>query len=163
MAKTEAQAAEELRTMVDVDAEPALTPSEVSGILRRSARYGAWIANQEFEQGEVIAPTRKNGRLYKASQSGTTGATEPTFGAGYAGQWVAENEGSANAFFWIDAGPAPSQRWNLKKAAHQVCKLKESKAIAMVTSRASGQTFNWSDMAVGWRRLAASFRTGFIK
>jgi len=53
--------------------------------------YSAWASSTSYAEGDIVIPTTRNGRRYRATNSGTSGSGEPTWPTA-AGGTVTDND-----------------------------------------------------------------------
>lgn len=135
---TEAEAREILEDMVASTVFPQLSADQITRLIRRSRRLDAslrlpdddteWAATTVYSVDDVVVPTVRNGRAYKVTVGGTSGATEPawpvTDGGTVTLDGVTYEEGNGTLSVW--AGD-----WDLNRAARDGWRIK----AGMVTNR----------------------------
>jgi len=50
-----------------------------AGFVTAQLQSAAWIPNQQYTAGTIVTPTTQNGHTYRATNNGTSGATEPSW------------------------------------------------------------------------------------
>lgn len=125
-----ATALQKLNDALQPNTEPRLTSQEVERLLDECQRAGIWAAETEYAYGAVIQPTAGNGRRYKATQSGTSGAAEPTWSVGRESQHT--DGADASPLTWTEDGPAYLGLWDVASAASEGWMMKAGKASVAV-------------------------------
>jgi hypothetical protein len=167
----EATARTQLETLVDADADPSLTSSEVSAILDRARRpdragnpitnvaanVGAWEASTVYAVGDVVTPVDVNGRYWMCVTPGRTYPTEPTwsdtkrlapFSIG-----VLDNE-----VRWTYAGTEWTPSWDINAAAAEGWRIKAGKVAGRYNFTTDGQQFARAQMIAHCRHMERMFR-----
>ena len=167
----EASARARLETILDHDADPALTPSEVDAILsasRRPDRAGnpitnvaanvpTWQASYVYAVGDVVTPTEVNGRYWMCVTPGTSDDVEPEwsdtkrlppFMVGVLDDQVR----------WTYAGTEWSPSWDLNAAAADGWRIKAGKVAGRYNFTTDGQQFARAQMIAHCRMMERMYR-----
>lgn len=121
-----------LRLYAQPDVPPVIDTAELSAILEDTARATIWAAATAYTVGDVVLPTVRNGRRYRVTQAGTSGATEPTWSTS---QQSTLTDGTSDPLLrWVEAGPDFDNVYNVRAAIHAVCDVKARKASALVAT-----------------------------
>jgi hypothetical protein len=127
---TRQAAIQKLSALVDAGEAPPLTEADLESCVDEAAGWGLWVAATAFSVGQTIAPTVANGRLYRCAESGTTDATEPTWPTernSYSGRRI--SDGTA---VWVDTGPAPTERYDMKAAQRAAWMLRATRTAKLI-------------------------------
>lgn len=149
MADTDDYAAafKELVRLVQPDTDPVLTKGggvtpdatkELDSVLVAAKVASTFAASTAYAYGAVVLPSTRNGRRYRVTQGGTSGATEPTWPTDAYGT-VTSGSGSPALTFEED-GPAPSNIYDVRRAAYEAWNLKAAKASDRVSLTSDGQS-----------------------
>lgn len=100
------------------DSEPVLTPDELDRILDKNASGVSWKAGVFYRAGVLTQPTAANQHKYQVIQSGTSGATEPSWptiedGKVTDGSVIWQEDGFEHAFAYNNT-QAAWDAWNMK-------------------------------------------------
>lgn len=131
---------EQVSLQADSLTYPALTSSEVAGIVDRTKRFSVWTASTAYTIGERVIPSTANGRVYECVCNGTSAATEPDFSTigGYSGQVFDDDStgilGDGNDLLWADVGPQPSEQYDARFATRSCWLLKAARVASEVDS-----------------------------
>jgi hypothetical protein len=158
---TEEDALRRLSRMVAAEIEPRLDENELKDLLADARRYESWGAESSVGVGDKIAPTARNGRLYRCALAGTTGTTEPVWvscGTTYYSGYLF-TDGTAR---WEDAGPLPPQAWDLNAAAEAGWKRKAALASEMVTTGSGPDRLALEQVYDHCLKMAARFGPVFV-
>lgn len=154
---TEAKARAKLFRMVAADQDPCLDADEVDEILDAAATATEWVTGTAYAVGDRVIPTTGNGRVYVCREAGTSDSTEPDWGtraSGYLGRRFTDGDD----LVWEDAGPAPTELWDLRAAAHEGWTRKAAKAASRFdVSPGDGTSFKRSQVVTHCERMAERY------
>lgn len=122
----------EVKRAVQPDVDPKLsygdgvTPdadAELDSIILTSARAVVWEAGAEVGYGNVIVPTRGNGRKYRVTTPGTLGSSEPT-------SWPTADYGSVTSgeVTLVEDGYFRGSVYDVRRAKYECFLAKRAKA-----------------------------------
>lgn len=145
------QAKARLGFMCASTSEPTLSDGDLTELLTQAKRASLWTTATAVTVGMVIQPTTPNGHRYLCTESGTTGATEPT--------WAKEKnsviyDGSAT---WREVGMAYGELYDLRYAAHLGWLRKAATVVADYSFSVDGQRFDRSDLHTHCLEMANRF------
>lgn len=97
---------------------PVLSDEDVAAILAECQRASIWEAETEYEVGQTIIPTVRNGRRYICIQAGTSGESdeEPDFTLFQTG--LTTDGDSDPQLIWQENGPDWDNVFDVNKAVH---------------------------------------------
>lgn len=133
------QAFNRLRLYVQPDVAPVISTSDLRAILTETAKATIWAAETDYNYGDVILPTVRNGHSYTVTVAGTSGETEPTWPAGQSGT-VTDGE-SDPLLVWQEAGPDFANLYNVRQAAHQAWLVKAALVAPLFSTKESGNQY----------------------
>jgi hypothetical protein len=142
----------ELKILAQTASTPALDNStEVEPILDSFKRASMWVAATAYAYGDVVVPTVLNGRMYRCTTKGTSGASEPDWpdeglwgGCKGAREWLTVTDGNVD---WEDAGALP-QVYDVRAAAVRCVQAKLGKVGAASVSASVGASWSADGVSV---------------
>ena len=156
MPLTETQAYNEVARMTQSDEYPTLTNDDLTLIVETNVRYSAWVANTAYSFGDIVVPVIQNGRLYECSTAGTTGDTNqfPEFYTAYANgiRFV------DNTVTWVDAGPANTEKYDVRSAVRAGWILKAAKVANLINSKDGSQDIQLENLHKQCLTMAERYR-----
>lgn len=165
--KTEAELRLEIKTLVQADALPVLSESQIDILVRQSFLPDTMrnvpdlaferVGNKAYVVGQKMIPMNRNGHVYVCTTAGITNATEPTF-PGDTEEVVID--GTAQ---WTENGVAKwTPTYDTFAAIGDGWEMKASMCVGNYAFSSDGQTFNRQqvydhcmDMAKSWKRRKA--------
>lgn len=121
-----------LSEWVQIDVAPKLEETEIEIILDRCKRASTWASATNYDPGDVVLPTTRNGHRYRATVGGRSGATEPSWSTT---DYSKLDEGSSDPNLrWIEDGPDYGNVYDLRRAAYECWALKERKATQFISA-----------------------------
>lgn len=136
-------ALDELARMVDPDAEPSFSITELEEVLDSHKRGSRWVAATAYSYGETVFPLTRNGHVYRVVVAGSTGPTEPAWPTTIGGSVV---DGAS----FEEAGADFTNVYDVRAAAEEIC-MRRAAATAEGVGSETGMFEHWSAMA---RRFA---------
>lgn len=123
---------EKLELTAQPDVEPTLSIGDLDAILDRNQRASRWVTVTAYSIGDVILPTVRNGHQYLVTESGTSGATEPT--------WLTADGSSVTdgTVELEESGTDYASVYDLRGAIRECWELKAAKASEYISSSDSG-------------------------
>jgi hypothetical protein len=161
---TLAQAQAELALYTENDEDPCVDTNTVNLLGQRAQEATIWAASQPYILGNRIFPATNNGRWYRCTQAGTTGATEPVwptnpatggqqvntgvFRYGYGPNWASMlTEGPELIYdetvIWRDIGVQPLSLWDIYYWAHLCWNKKRQLAATYFNFSIHGQSMQY--------------------
>jgi len=126
--------------------------------------YSSWAGTTSYSEGDIVIPTTRNGRRYRARNAGTSGSGEPS--------WPTTDEAtvSDNDITWEEyGGEHCDMEYFSEVSANEVSDGNgytiggeeiTSKALSQITTNPA--KISWDGEDVQWSGLTKTFRTGFI-
>jgi hypothetical protein len=130
----------ELRSLVQPDSSPCLTPDELEDVLDRFCRATIWESGKAFDVGEVVLPTVRNGHRYRVVKAGTTAASEPSWPVNnpwYLGQTITRQVNDGTVTF-EDDGADYNNVYDVRGAAYACWNIKTAKAVTLFNTPGIG-------------------------
>lgn len=97
---------------------PKLSDPEIQTIIERNTKFVTWTPNTAYAPGSVVVPTVRTGVLWRCTNAGTSGATEPEWQGIFDPQyywWFQDND-----IWWSANGPDTSpELYNLRQAKYE--------------------------------------------
>lgn len=142
----------ELKILAQTASAPALdNATEVEPILDSFLRAPAWVAATAYGYGDLVVPTVLNGRVYRCTTKGTSGATEPDWpDEGLWGtckgarDWLTVHDGDCD---WEDYG-ALLKVYDVRAAAVRCVQAKLGKVGASSVSTTGGASWSADGVSV---------------
>ena len=156
MPLTETQADNEVARMTQSDEYPTLTNDDLTLIVETNVRYSAWVANTAYSFGDIVVPVIQNGRLYECSTAGTTGDTNqfPEFYTAY-GNGIRFVDATVT---WVDAGPANTEKYDVRSAVRAGWILKAAKVANLINSKDGSQDIQLENLHKQCLTMAERYR-----
>jgi len=129
-----------------------------------SPSYSAWSSSTSYSKGDIVVPTSRNGRRYRATNAGTSDSGEPTWPT-TAGNTVVDNditweeyggEHADNEFF-NDVSTNEVSAGDGYTSGGQAL---SSQSLAKVSTDPAVASFDADD--VTWTSLSKTFRTAWL-
>lgn len=128
---TRDQAIQQIAFDAQANIYPSLDSTELGRIVDQCKDYDVWTASTAYAVNDVVIAPVNNGRMYRCVYGGTTSTTNPfptnpafnTYGCVY-------SDGAD--IYWVDAGAASADRWNVKKGASMAWRQKAGKVAHLL-------------------------------
>ena len=166
----ESEALRRLELMVDSSGDPALTFSEVAGVLglakvpdhfgnlpTNTSASSAWESDTSYLIGATVTASTPAGRWWTCITPGASGATEPTWPS-LAGLPRGQSTVTDGTVVWLDAGSEWAPTWDLNYAAELGWEMKAGRAAGRFDFTTDGQTFRRGQVITNCQQMAARFR-----
>lgn len=137
------------------DVPPMLSASELAEILLGEQRLAQWEDETDYEYGQVIAPTIRNGHRYRCIQAGTSGSTEPTWVTS-TGATLTEGE-SDPQLKWVEDSSDYASAFNVRAAIHAAWMMKAAKASALYATGVNQGSFRHDQVYEHCLKMAEKF------
>lgn len=151
------EALQKLSRLVDPDGSFAIPDAVLEDAIADNTRWATWAAETAYEVGARIVPAIWNGRLYKCSVRGTSGATAPDWPDASSGRVSAWKVEDGDDLVWEDDGPVKNRPYNFEGAAYDVCMAMARRNSAKTDVTDSGVSVKRSQLYAHWMAMAASF------
>jgi hypothetical protein len=112
----------ELMRKSDYAAEPVLDEFDLNTILDNNKHGKMWAADTAFAYDDRVIPLTRNGHVYRVTEAGTTGATEPVWPTEYGDTLI---DGSVT---FEEYAEHMGSIYDIRGAIHEAFLLKASKA-----------------------------------
>ena len=128
-----------------------------------SPTYSAWAASTSYSEGDIVIPTSRNGRRYRAMNAGTSASSEPTWPTTDGGQvddnditWEEYGGEHADETYWDDISGNEVSGTNYTEGGKTL-------SGAVAANLAADPAITELDAEdVTWTNLTATFRHGVI-
>jgi hypothetical protein len=156
MPLNETQAYNEVARMTQSDEYPTLTNDDLTLIVETNIRYNAWVANTTYQFGDIVVPVIQNGRTYECITAGTTGDTNqfPQFYTAYA-TGITFSDATVT---WVDAGPANTEKYDVRSAVRAGWILKAAKVANLINSKDGSQDIQLENLHKQCLTMAERYR-----
>lgn len=129
----------ELVRLIQPDVAPCLTNTgsgnDIDAILDNNKRATTWTTGATVNVGDVLLPTVRNGRRYRATKAGVTGATEPSWPAWnswYQNDPIARQV-SDGTVTYQDDGADYRNIYDVRAACAEAAEVKMAKAVQYIS------------------------------
>lgn len=167
--KTRDQVIVEVGRLACATSTPLLSGSDIESCVDACQRAVEWSAGIALVPGQHVVPPAShwNGRVYRVSEGGTTGTTEPdwpTERASYMRRSLqVESTNALAPILLIDAGPAFSELYDIRGAIGEAWLIKAGKAAGQHAFSISGSRTEADQIFAHCVRMAKAYGRIYTK
>lgn len=152
---TEAEAIAYVTLNAQTEAFPTIPAETVEKIVRNNTRASVWQASTDYNIGDRIQPTKRNGHFYECVASGTSDEVEP--------DWSLTIHSKVTEFgsdlIWQECAiDIDGNLYNLRNAVHEAWVLKASMAAKEFDVSVDQQKWNRSQVYEHCLEMAEKFQ-----